>query len=108
MLILLTHSIGSKDPKGPAYNDCPDDAITSDTWSTMEKLLVSVTPRISQSGDSGHTWQFWHVLRTSALWFPEYNFVRLLAVEVEVVIRSPGLYMLDLDFTAGNVPGWYD
>ena len=29
-----------------AYSDCPDDAITSDTWSAMEKLLVSVTPRI--------------------------------------------------------------
>ena len=26
--------------------DCPGDAITSDTWSAMEKLLVSVTPRI--------------------------------------------------------------
>ena len=28
-----------------AYSRCPDDAITSDTWSAMEKLLVSVTPR---------------------------------------------------------------
>ena len=29
-----------------AYSDCPDDVISSDTWSAMEKLLVSVTPRI--------------------------------------------------------------
>ena len=58
-----------------AYSDCPDDAIISDTWSAMEKLLVSVTPRNLQSRDSSHTWQFWYLLRSSASWFPEYNFV---------------------------------
>ena len=29
-----------------AYSDCPEDARTSDTWSAIEKLFVSVTPRI--------------------------------------------------------------
>ena len=28
-----------------AYRDCPDDAIRSDTWLTIEKVSVSVTPR---------------------------------------------------------------
>ena len=56
-----------------AYSDCPDDAITSDTWSAVEKWLVNVTPRIFrvETGDSGHSWQFWHVQRT----FPEDNFI---------------------------------
>ena len=31
-----------------------------------------------------------------------YDFLQF---EIEVVIRGQGLYMLDLDFTTGNVPG---
>ena len=105
MLIFLIHTIGSKDPKGVQRLSRRRDHIRY-VVCHGEVACQRDTENL-QSGDSGNSWQFGHILRTSAPWFPEDYFVGLLAVEIEVVIRGPGLYMLDLNFTTGNVPGWY-